>query len=63
MRDMLAEGTVGKLTTVNVDFNIGARFSGFRVEMDHPLPLDQSRAIHYRPVTPGINQLTKVQST
>ena len=41
---MLREGTIGRLTTVNVDFYIGAHFPGFRAEMDHPLLLDM--AIH-----------------
>lgn len=41
---MAQDGTIGKITTVNVDFYIGAHFSGFRTEMDHPLLLDM--AIH-----------------
>lgn len=38
------DGSLGRLTTVNVDFYIGAHFEGFRAEMDHPLLLDM--AIH-----------------
>jgi len=41
---MLRAGTIGAITTVNVDFYIGAHFKGFRTEMDHPLLLDM--AIH-----------------
>jgi len=41
---MLRDGTIGELTTVNVDFYVGAHFGGFRDEMDHPLLLDM--AIH-----------------
>ncbi len=41
---MARDGTIGKITTVNVDFYIGAHFAGFRTEMDHPLLLDM--AIH-----------------
>ena len=40
----LRDGTIGDITTVNVDFYIGAHFGGFRDEMDHPLLLDM--AIH-----------------
>jgi len=40
----LRDGTIGELTTVNVDFYIGAHFGGFRDEMDHPLLVDM--AIH-----------------
>jgi predicted dehydrogenase len=38
------DGMLGDITTVNVDFYIGAHFSGFRTEMEHPLLLDM--AIH-----------------
>jgi len=41
---MLRAGAIGDITTVNVDFYIGAHFGGFRDEMDHPLLLDM--AIH-----------------
>jgi predicted dehydrogenase len=41
---LLREGTIGDITTVNVDFYIGAHFGGFRDQMDHPLLLDM--AIH-----------------
>lgn len=37
-------GDIGKLTTLNCDFYIGAHFGGFRDEMDSPLILDM--AIH-----------------
>ena len=40
----LRTGVIGDLTTVNVDFYIGAHFGGFRDVMDHPLLLDM--AIH-----------------
>ena len=40
----LRSGAIGEITTVNVDFYIGAHFGGFRDEMDHPLLLDM--AIH-----------------
>jgi predicted dehydrogenase len=38
-------GRLGRLTTVNCDFFIGAHFGGFRDEMDSPLILDM--AIHH----------------
>ena len=41
----LASGRIGKLTTVNCDFYIGAHFGGFRDEMESPLILDMS--IHH----------------
>jgi predicted dehydrogenase len=41
----LAAGRLGKLTTVNCDFYIGAHFGGFRDEMPSPLILDM--AIHH----------------
>ncbi|MBS3763045.1 MAG: Gfo/Idh/MocA family oxidoreductase [Planctomycetes bacterium] len=44
MAGLVQGGQLGKITTANVDFYIGAHFSGFRVEMDHPLLLDM--AIH-----------------
>jgi len=40
----LRGGVIGDITTVNVDFYIGAHFGGFRDVMDHPLLLDM--AIH-----------------
>lgn len=45
VRQALAGGVVGELTTVNCDFYIGAHFGGFRDEMDSPLILDM--AIHH----------------
>ena len=41
---LLRDGVIGEITTVNVDFYIGAHFKGFRLEMAHPLLLDM--AIH-----------------
>jgi len=38
-------GTVGRLTTINCDFYIGAHFGGFRDQMPSPLILDM--AIHH----------------
>ena len=43
-RDFVASGTIGKLTTLNSDFYIGAHFGGFRDRMKHVLLLDM--AIH-----------------
>jgi predicted dehydrogenase len=43
-RRFLASGRLGAIEEVHSDFFIGARFGGFRVEMDHPLLLDM--AIH-----------------
>jgi predicted dehydrogenase len=43
-RDALANADLGPLTTLDVDFYIGAHFGGFRAEMDHVLLLDM--AIH-----------------
>lgn len=45
IRKAVAEGLIGDVTTVNVDFYIGAHFGGFREEMAHPLLLDMS--IHH----------------
>ena len=45
LRDALAGGRIGRLTTVNCDFYIGAHFGGFRDEMESPLILDM--AIHH----------------
>ena len=43
-KNLIASGKLGKLTTLNSDFYIGAHFGGFRVRMKHPLLLDM--AIH-----------------
>jgi predicted dehydrogenase len=45
IREALAQGLLGALTTVNCDFYIGAHFGGFRAQMPHPLILDMS--IHH----------------
>jgi predicted dehydrogenase len=45
MRKAIVDGLIGKVTTANIDFYIGAHFGGFRDEMDHPLLLDMS--IHH----------------
>ncbi|MBN2711824.1 MAG: Gfo/Idh/MocA family oxidoreductase [Planctomycetes bacterium] len=44
VRDFIKSGKLGKLTTVQSNFFIGAHFGGFRAEMDHVLLLDM--AIH-----------------
>lgn len=44
LRSFLASGALGRLTTVNSDFYIGAHFGGFRDHMRHVLLLDM--AIH-----------------
>jgi predicted dehydrogenase len=44
VRRVIADGTLGSLTTLNGDFYIGAHFGGFRDHMDHVLLLDM--AIH-----------------
>jgi predicted dehydrogenase len=44
LRHTLASGELGKLTTLNADFYLGAHFGGFRDEMEHVLLLDM--AIH-----------------
>lgn len=44
-RQVLRGGGVGRLTTINCDFYIGAHFGGFRDEMESPLILDM--AIHH----------------
>jgi len=41
----VAAGRVGRLTTMNCDFYLGAHFGGFRDRMDSPLILDMS--IHH----------------
>ena len=43
-RDFVTSGTIGRLTTLNSDFYIGAHFGGFRDRMEHVLLLDM--AIH-----------------
>ncbi|MDP7131079.1 MAG: Gfo/Idh/MocA family oxidoreductase [Planctomycetota bacterium] len=45
IRKAIQDGLIGKVTTANIDFYIGAHFGGFRDEMDHPLLLDMS--IHH----------------
>lgn len=45
IRDAVAAGTIGDVTTLNCDFYIGAHFGGFRDEMPSPLILDM--AIHH----------------
>ncbi|MCL4499236.1 MAG: Gfo/Idh/MocA family oxidoreductase [Chloroflexi bacterium] len=42
--DLIASGKLGKLTTLNTDFYIGAHFGGFRDKMKHVLLIDM--AIH-----------------
>ena len=44
LRSFLASGAIGRITTVNCDFYIGAHFGGFRDRMEHVLLLDM--AIH-----------------
>ena len=44
LREAIASGLIGDLTTLNADFYIGAHFGGFRDEMNHVLLLDM--AIH-----------------
>ena len=44
LRNFLTSGAIGRLTTVNCDFYIGAHFGGFRDHMAHVLLLDM--AIH-----------------
>jgi predicted dehydrogenase len=44
LRAFLASGEIGRITTVNSDFYIGAHFGGFRDHMRHVLLLDM--AIH-----------------
>jgi predicted dehydrogenase len=43
-RQAIVDAAIGPLTTLDVDFYIGAHFGGFRAEMDHVLLLDM--AIH-----------------
>ncbi len=45
VRDTVAAGEIGQVTTLNCDFYIGAHFGGFRDEMASPLILDM--AIHH----------------
>ncbi|OGV93213.1 MAG: oxidoreductase [Lentisphaerae bacterium RIFOXYB12_FULL_65_16] len=44
LRQFLDTGAIGRVTTVNADFYIGAHFGGFRDRMEHVLLLDM--AIH-----------------
>ena len=44
LRAFLDSGAIGRVTTVNADFYIGAHFGGFRDRMEHVLLLDM--AIH-----------------
>ncbi|HEY3285334.1 MAG TPA: Gfo/Idh/MocA family oxidoreductase, partial [Armatimonadota bacterium] len=44
LRKLLVSGELGKLTTLNSDFYIGAHFGGFRDHMEHVLLMDM--AIH-----------------
>lgn len=44
LRQLIASGRLGELTTLNSDFYIGAHFGGFRDRMEHVLILDM--AIH-----------------
>lgn len=45
LRDAVASGQIGALTTLNCDFYIGAHFGGFRDAMESPIILDM--AIHH----------------
>ena len=45
VRDTVASGEIGTVTTVNCDFYLGIHFGGFREEMESPLILDM--AIHH----------------
>ncbi len=45
LRNALAKGRLGDITTLNCDFFIGCHFGGFRDEMSSPLILDMS--IHH----------------
>jgi len=45
VRRTLSSGVLGRVTTINCDFYIGAHFGGFRDEMPSPLILDM--AIHH----------------
>ena len=44
IRQLIASGEIGDLTTINSDFYLGAHFGGFRDRMEHVLLLDM--AIH-----------------
>jgi predicted dehydrogenase len=44
LRAFLESGAIGRVTTINADFYIGAHFGGFRDRMEHVLLLDM--AIH-----------------
>jgi len=45
VRQTVASGQIGQVTTINCDFYLGAHFGGFRDEMPSPLILDMS--IHH----------------
>ena len=45
VRQTVASGQIGSVTTINCDFYLGAHFGGFRDEMPSPLILDM--AIHH----------------
>jgi predicted dehydrogenase len=45
IRRLIDEGYIGKVTTLNLDFFVGAHFGGFREKMNHILLTDQ--AIHH----------------
>ncbi len=45
VRQTVASGEIGQVTTINCDFYLGAHFGGFRDEMPSPLILDM--AIHH----------------
>src|SRR5204862_2243746 len=45
VRDTIASGAIGQLTTINCDFFMAAHFGGFRDEMPSPVILNM--AIHH----------------
>jgi len=45
IRKFIEDGSAGRISYVNVNFQKGAKFSGFRKEMDYPLLIDMS--IHH----------------
>lgn len=55
IRKAIADGIIGRVTTINCDFYIGAHFGGFRDQMDHPLLLDMS--IHHFDLARCMSQL------
>ncbi|WDR04770.1 Gfo/Idh/MocA family oxidoreductase [Devosia rhodophyticola] len=42
IRQLIKSGALGKLSSLNCDFFVGAHFGGFRDEMENPLLLDMS---------------------